>query len=194
MATISAATTTDGTFLNIQYTLNRETFKRINARVYSPASKSAAIVETNQVNHDTVHTVSGNFSVLRSLEEIVLLLGGNPGILILELLTNDKDNNPKSFTTYILVTNTLDCCLADKMNAVINCPPTDPMCDEHLNDAQKMFLFKQSAEFVLRSIPNTSGFSSGGLSATAIAKLNDAQGKYDKSLELCPGTSTGNIY
>ena len=73
------------------------------------------------------------------------------------------------------------------MNKVIDCN-NDPNCDDHLDDAQKLYLFMKSAEFVLTTIPNTSGFHASNLDATAIAKLNDAQAKYEKALELCSNT------
>ena len=117
------------------------------------------------------------------MEVIVNSLGSTPGVLILEIGVTSSGVS-KNYTTYVLVTKTLDCCLADKMNKVIDCG-TDPNCDDNLDDAQKLYLFMKSAEFVLDTIPNTSGFSEGSLDALAIAKLNDAQAKYDKALELC---------
>ena len=182
MASISGVTSSDGTFLNIQYSLSQEKFEYIKARIYK-SNTIAALVSTAQVSHDVNNPVSGNFSILKSMEEIVNSLGATPGVLLLEIGVI-KNGERKTYTTYVLVTKTLDCCLADKMNKIIDCG-ADPNCDDNLDDAQRLYLFMRSAEFVLNTIPNTSGFSEGALDATAIAKLNDAQAKYDKASELC---------
>jgi hypothetical protein len=192
MASISGATTSDGTYLNIQYSLSGETFKSIQGRLYK-GSKSVTLVSASEVQHDTENPVSGNFSVLKSMTELIAELGETPGLLLLEVRIADRNKNIKSATSYILITIDLDCCLAQKMNKIVDCG-NDPNCDDHFDDAQKMFLFMKSSEFVMNTIPNTSGFTEGSLTADAIAKLNDAEGKYKKALELCSGNLSSNTY
>jgi len=186
MASISGATTTDGKFLNIQYSLNQDTFQFIRVRRYSATNLQYDLSSPNDVTHSTTGPISGNFSVLRPIEPIVSALGPLD-ILILEIRCVNSQGVAKSYTDYILISHTLDCCLAEKMNKVVDCN-NDPNCDDHLDDAKKLYLFMKSAEFVLNTIPDTSGYDMAGLDATAIAKLNDAKAKYDKALELCSNT------
>tara|TARA_R110002012_G_scaffold6501_8_gene30383 strand:+ start:750 stop:1328 length:579 start_codon:yes stop_codon:yes gene_type:complete len=192
MASISGATTSDGTYLNIQYSLSGETFKSIQGRIYK-GTQSVTLITPSQVQHDIENPVSGNFSVLKPMADIVKELGESPGLLLLEIRVADKDKNARGSTAYVLITVDLDCCLAQKMNKIVDCG-NDPNCDDHFDDAQKMFLFMKSSQFVMNTISNTSGFSQGSLDADAIAKLNDAEGKYKKALELCSGNLSSNTY
>ena len=84
----------------------------------------------------------------------------------------------------VLLGKTIDCCIADKMYTAVDCDCTDDKCNESLMDAQKMYLFKKSAEFSLKSLSNADGPNA----ITAQAVVQDAQKKYDKAVELC---STG---
>ena len=101
MASISGATTTDGTFLNIQYNLNQDTFKYIRVRRYNNPTHFE-LVNQNDVTHSTTGPVSGSFSILRPLQPVVDAIG-SPGVLLLEIACIDSKGVSKTYTGYMLM-------------------------------------------------------------------------------------------
>ena len=172
-----------------RYSLINETFGNI--RVYpSPVNVSAgiAIVNPNNTSHSSATGVTGTFTITIASAQFKALGIDWKGVNLFELNTTSANASVKSYGA-LLLGKTIDCCIADKMYTAVDCDCTDDKCNESLLDAQKMFLFKRSAEFVLKSLSSSEGPNSMILQAA----VQDAENKYNKSIELCSnGCGCGN--
>jgi len=103
------------------------------------------------------------------------------GIHVIGITSTSSTGVESESFANILIGKTLDCCLADKVYKSLDCDCSDDKCNEELLDAQKMFLFKQSAEYALQSISTNASLTD----IRRVAILTDAKNKYNKAIELC---------
>mgnify|MGYP003627714747 FL=1 len=187
MATIQISSMHDGQLANISYRLRNEKFLGIKGRSYSADSNSDFIASKNTVAHSTADFITGSFNMTISINELKEKFGVTDlGIMIATIETEIRGNSQPAYkNAYALFGSSLDCCMADKLYASLECDCNDDSCNQSLFDAQKIFLFKKSAEYVLRTIVAETMFEADQLDALAVAKLQDATAKYNKSLELC---------
>ena len=193
MASITASPSSDLNVLNITYTLTNEIFEEIKIHPFiddgsslSALDSGIVVLSKDNVNHG-IDTTTGvhntNFYI------------GNEysGIYVLSIHTTTLSNTDSYTFANILLGKTLDCCIAEKTYATLDCDCDDAKCNENLADAQKMFLFKQSAEYVLRNIGPGVALDD----IKRLASLTDAKNKYLKALELCSSgcgcKNTGSI-
>ncbi len=181
MAILSVIESTDSDVILVKYSLIGETFNNIT--VYpNPVSTSSGVqmIDNTNTNHSGASNINGTFTLSIPLSQFTSFNLAWEGVYMLEMNTTINNAPVKSYGS-ILLGKTIDCCIADKMYSVVDCDCTDDKCNESLIDAQKMFLFKRSAEFVLKSLSNQEG----PTAITAQAAIQDAQNKYDKAVELC---------
>jgi hypothetical protein len=186
MASISVNTSSDLNVLNITYTLTNETFKSITIHPFkdqdSLTSNSFEVLVPSETAHNE-SIIDGTYAT-NVVEQSFLSAGQSFNGIVVVSITTTKSSAPTVdiiSSANILLGKTLDCCIAEKMITAIDCNCDDDKCNESLLDAQKMFLFKQSAEYVLKSIGQ-------GVTLDDIKRLsalNDARSKYEKAIELC---------
>ena len=189
MAILSVIESSDSDIILIKYSLINETF--LNIKVYpSPVNVATGIpiLSPSNTSHSSQSGVTGTFTATISIKQLTNIGVPWEGVQVFELNTVSSGASTKSYGA-ILLGKVIDCCIADKMYTAVDCDCTDDKCNESLIDAQKMFLFKRSAEFVLKSLSNSEGPSSLILQAA----VQDAENKYRKSVELCSnGCGCGN--
>lgn len=181
MAILSVTESIDSDIILIKYSLINEVFQNIS--VYpAPVTvgNSQVAVTTINTNHTTEETVHGTFTVSVPASRFSTLSLRWAGVYMFELNTLVANTPVQSYGS-VMLGKTIDCCIADKMYTAVDCDCADDKCNESLIDAQKMYLFKKSGEFVLRSLPS----SDGPTTITAMAGVQDAQKKYEKAVELC---------
>lgn len=187
MATITAKVTTDSELINIVYTLTNEVFTTINVYPFygdsSFSTKSQngfTVMSIENAPSNSVEGQTGTFSVNIPASSFITAGVEFSGVHVLGITSTNNDIQSETFAN-ILIGKTLDCCIADKVYKSLDCDCADDKCNEELLDAQKMFLFKQSAEYALRSISAAASLTD----IKRIAILTDAKNKYTKAIELC---------
>jgi hypothetical protein len=190
MASITVNTSSDLNVLNITYNLNaNETFVDIKVHPFTDEGLGSGfqVLVPEQTVHgggDTARTSTGGTYSTNVVEQSFLNAGASfGGINVISITTTpaDKPDVETISSANILLGKTLDCCIAEKMVTAVDCNCDDDKCNESLFDAQKMFLFKQSAEYVLKNIGQGVALDD----IKRLAALNDAKSKYQKAIELC---------
>lgn len=184
MAILSVLESSDSDVILIKYSLINETFTSI--KVFGnpvTAGQGVQVVGPLNTNHSGATNINGTFTLTVPISTFTTNSLSWKGVYMFELNTLSSGAAVSSYGS-VLLGKVIDCCIADKMYTAVDCDCTDDKCNESLLDAQKMFLFKQSAEFALKSLNNADGPNA----LTSQAVIQDAQKKYDKAVELC---STG---
>ena len=184
MASITANVSSDLNVINISYSLHSEDFVHITARpfsaTYGDVGNSFVILSPEATIHSGISTGTYGTNVVSQS----FINSGNTfeGVYVISITTTHNGGAVEVVSSAnILLGKTLDCCIAEKMITAVDCNCDDDKCNESLLDAQKMFLFKQSAEYVLNSIGQGEALTS----INRLAALNDAKNKYKKAIELC---------
>jgi len=189
MPILSAIVASDSDVILVKYSLANESFSSFQVFSYpfNPNNNQEVITPLG-TSHGTA-TTSGSFTVSLTKSKLSSLGITWDGLINIQLRTSQSysgygDNasatTNKSHAT-VLLGKTVDCCIADKMYNAIGCDCNDDKCNEELRDAQKMFLLKRSAEYVLSSLRDVEGPDSSILAAAS----TDANNKYQKALQLC---------
>jgi hypothetical protein len=187
MASITVNTSSDLNVLNITYSLNDEVFKSIKVHpfkdVESLGSNSFDVLVPEQTIHSDEIQMTGTYSTNVVSQSFTNAGQAFEGIYVISIITTPVKESTDEIisSSSIMLGKTLDCCIAEKMITAVDCNCDDDKCNESLLDAQKMFLFKQSAEYVLNSIGQGEALNS----INRLAALNDARSKYEKAIELC---------
>ena len=108
----------------------------------------------------------------------------NPGIITVTATDEppatgscQDGQDPGTSSASILASCELDCCLAKKTLALTNCDCESSKCDGELQEAQKLFLYIQSMNTLLRQVGSDMSINSGIES--------QAMDIYDKAKQLC---------
>jgi len=189
MPSIKINISNDLDVLNVSYTLQNEVFNNITVYPFTAngIGEGVEILNPGNTVQNLDVAVSGTFN--HNVVKSVFTTSGLPfsGVYLVELNVGSEVN--ASVIANILLAKEVDCCIADKMYTAVDCGCDDVACNESLMDAQKMFLFKQSAEYVLKSVALTAPRDD----IKRLAILTDAQNKYNKAIELCSnGCGCGN--
>lgn len=189
MPSIKINISSDLDILNVSYTLQTEVFNNITVYPFTSngIGEGVQVLTEEYAVHSAGATANGTFN--HNIVKAVFTTAGLPfsGVYMIELNTGSTVD--RSVRANILLGKEIDCCIADKMYDAVDCGCDDVACNESLLDAQKMFLFKQSAEYVLKSVALTADRDD----TKRLAILTDANNKYNKALELCSkGCGCGN--
>lgn len=104
-------------------------------------------------------------------------LGTNNGVFHVKHLYDDQVMNH----TIVLGTCDVLCCLAKKMDELLDCNCDCTKCASQLADAQKIFLLIKAAESELAA------YAGGGVLLNTEAVIANAEKKYNKAVEMCGG-------
>jgi len=176
MPILSAIVASDSDVILVKYSLANESFSSFQVFSYpfNPNNNQEVITPLG-TSHGTA-TTSGSFTVSLTKSKLSSLGITWDGLINIQLRTS------QSYAGYgDNVSATINKSHATVLLGKIGCDCNDDKCNEELRDAQKMFLLKRSAEYVLSSLRDVEGPDSSILAAAS----TDANNKYQKALQLC---------
>ena len=148
--------------------------KTIIASVVGATSVSGSIKFTNgSASHeDNVTSANGNVTYTVSTAEI----GADKGIFYVEY---SQEDGATMFQSGVIGNCDVLCCLAKKVDSLLDCAADCTKCASELAEAQKIFLLMKAAEVELSSMT--------GSASSAVAIIENAAKKYNKAVEICGG-------
>tara|TARA_R110002074_G_scaffold136116_4_gene280837 strand:- start:1268 stop:1882 length:615 start_codon:yes stop_codon:yes gene_type:complete len=183
MASFTVSQTSDAQFIGGTLILSNEKVLQVEAKQYltNTATTFDAIATASELGITTLSKGTKKFNIKKSS-----LPGNGQGVYIFKVQVQGgrgaSVDDISSRYAYLAVGHIIDCCLAEKLHTIIDCNDCNSSkCNDNLQDAQKMFLFKKASEYSISNIPQASG----PTSANTIGLLEDAVNKYNKAVELC---------
>ena len=161
--------------LNLRVSITNDC-KRIIVRVKNPdAGPVNTIVVSSGGNEHSINFPGGQAVFNTVIQTSVL--GTNNGVFHVKHLYDDRVMNH----TIVLGTCDVLCCLAKKMDELLDCNCDCTKCASQLADAQKIFLLIKAAESELAA------YAGGGVLLNTEAVIANAEKKYNKAVEMCGG-------
>ena len=150
--------------------------KRIIIRVTNPDAGPANSIIISSDGNEYVQAFPGGQAVFSTVIE-TSVLGTDKGIFHVQHLYDERVMNQ----TVVIGTCEVLCCLAKKVNELLDCACDCTKCASQLAEAQKIFLLVKAAESELAA------YATGDVLLNAEAVIANAQAKYNKAVEMCGG-------
>ena len=142
------------------------------------------LTQTLGINY-TVNDISCTANLITQSNSLTSLSITDPGIITVTATDQTategscQDNQePGTTSASLFASCELDCCLAKKTLALTNCDCESSKCDGELQEAQKLFLYIQSIDTLLRQAKGSDLSINSGVEAQAMDIL-------DKAKQMC---------
>jgi hypothetical protein len=161
--------------LNLRVSITNDC-KRIIVRVKNPDSGPVNTIVVSSGGNEHSINFPGGQAVFNTVIQ-TSVLGTNNGVFHVKHLYDDQVMNH----TVVIGTCDILCCLAKKMDELLDCNCDCTKCASQLADAQKIFLLIKAAESELAA------YAGGNVLLNTEAVIANAEKKYNKAVEMCGG-------